>query len=371
MLNRKENRCRNLDNACRFHDRHYQEFKKYHRYLRFCRPIVVIFYVIILYLLFKWAGIKTIGIIFAVFISIKEIFHFLFLGRLEKRIFRPIEKIRGGLEEIAQGNYHVKIDSDVNNEFGLLIDSFNEMARKLQASEQVKREYEENRKALVANISHDLKTPIAAIQGYIEAINEGVVTTPEKLNKYLEIIHNNIFYINKLVDDLFLFARLDMEKLDFQYEQIPIRSFLNDLLEEFKLELAEKQVELGYVDKIESALLVNIDRKRISQAVRNIIGNAVKYQSERDLLINVQAYQQDDFISIEIKDNGPGIPADKLPYVFDRFYRIDTERTKNLVSTGLGLAIAKELVEAHGGRIAVTSIEKEGSCFKIMLPIAK
>ncbi|SNT27038.1 Signal transduction histidine kinase [Anaerovirgula multivorans] len=354
------------ENCCYHKDFHY-----YHRYLRFIRPTVFLLNLFIVYLLFKWIGNPGVSIFFAVFISIKEIIHLFFLWRLEKKIFTPMSKMKNAVDEIAQGNYDVKIDYEVRNEFGVLIHSFNRMAEKLQESEKIKSTYEENRKTLIANISHDLKTPISSIQGYIEAILDGVVLSPEKTNKYLKIIHHNTLYINKLIDDLFLFSKIDMEKLDFEYEDIEIQAYMNDLMEEFKFELEERQIQFHYIDKLDFHRLLHLDRKRMQQAIRNIIGNAVKYGTEKNLTIWVELFLQGDNIGIHIKDNGPGIPEDKLPYVFDRFYRIDTERTKDLMSTGLGLAIAKELVEAHGGEITVSSVEQEGTCFTIILPVTE
>jgi len=352
--------------------RKHQEFNQYHKSLRFLRPVSIIVNLVILYLLFKWVGIKSISIFFGLFIIIKEIFQFSILWRLEKRVFKPIDKLKNGVEEISQGNYNVKIESDVNNDLGfigLLVDSFNEMAQKLQASEKMKSEYEENRKNLVANISHDLKTPISTVQGYIEAILDGVVVSPEKVNMYLKTIYQNTVYIDKLIDDLFLFSKLDLQKLDFQFENVQIRAFMDDLMEEFKFELEEKNFNFKYLNKMQGDCSINIDRKRLYQAFRNIIGNAIKYGSNKDSTIKIELERQDNFVDIKIEDNGQGIPSDKLPHIFDRFYRIDNERTKDLMSTGLGLAIAKELVQAHRGSIAVSSIEKEGTCFTIRLPI--
>lgn len=354
-----------------FHRKH-REFKQYHKSLRFLRPVSFIFNLIILYLLFRWVGIKSISVFFAVFIIIKEILLFAFLWRLEKRVFKPIDKLKNGVEEISKGNYNVKVESDVINDLGfigLLVDSFNEMAQKLQAGEKMKAEYEENRKTLVANISHDLKTPISTVQGYIEAILDGVVVSPEKVNMYLKTIYQNTVYMDKLIDDLFLFSKLDLQKLDFHFEDVEVRAFMDDLMEEFKFELEEKQFNFYYLNKMKSDCSFNIDRKRLYQAFRNIIGNAIKYGANKDLTIKIELERQGDFIGINIEDNGPGIPEDKLPDIFNRFYRIDNERTKDLMSTGLGLAIAKELVQAHGGSIMVSSIEGEGTCFTIRLPI--
>jgi len=357
---------------CRPHEhyrRHYEEFQKYHKRIKSLRPVIFLFNLAIGYFLFRYLGLKTISIFFAVIISIKGIWEIFFLMRLEKRIFKPIEQLKNGVDEIAKGNYDVQINHDDTYMLNMLIDSFNDMAHKLHESEKVKAEYEENRKMLIANISHDLKTPVTSIQGYIEAVLESTVMPPETLRKYLQTIYSNSVYINKLIDDLFLFTKLDMQKLNFEYENLSVKAFVHDLMEEFKFELEEKDCKLDYIDKLEDECYLNIDRRRLNQAIRNIIGNALKYRTEKEVSIRVEMYRKDCFVCIGISDNGPGIPEDKLPYIFDRFYRIDYERTKDLMSTGLGLAIAKELVEAHKGKIKVTSAEKEGTCFTIMLPV--
>ena len=193
--------------------------------------------------------------------------------------------------------------------------------------------------------------------------------SPEKQKKYLKTIYQNTVYIDRLIDDLFLFSKLDLQKLDFHFELVQTKAFMNDLMEEFKFELEERQYRFVYEDNLEADCLINIDRKRLHQAFRNIIGNAVKYGGSRDLVITVCLREQEDFIAVTVEDNGPGISEEKLPYIFDRFYRIDAERTKDLMSTGLGLAIAKELVQAHRGRISAASKERAGTCFTISLPI--
>lgn len=125
----------------------------------------------------------------------------------------------------------------------------------------MKLEYEENRKALIANISHDLKTPITSINGYIEALVDGVVTSPDKVNNYLNIIHNNTTYINNLIDDLFLFSKLDMQKLDFNFEIVKFKAFMSDLMEEFDFVLKEKDIEFKFEDRLSEELEINIDEK--------------------------------------------------------------------------------------------------------------
>ena len=365
--NQCDDKC--FSNFQRIHLHHHREFHKYHQYFRYFRPTFVLINIFILYLLFNWVGFKGIGIFLAVVISIKEIVHFIFMLRLEKRIFTPIEKLKLGVDEISKGNYNVKVECDVPNDLGLLIYSFNEMAQKLYESEKIQNEYEENRKTLVANISHDLKTPITAIQGYIEALLDENIKSEGDKNKYLKTIHHNTIYINKLIDDLFLFSKLDMQKLDFAFENVEIGTFMDDFMEEYKFDLEEKNIQFQYTADLKRKYHVNLDGKRFHQAFNNIINNAVQHGPEKDLSIRIRMYLQNDYICLAIEDNGYGIAADNLPHIFERFYRIDIERKKEYMCTGLGLAIARELIEAHCGEITVSSQEKEGTCFTIKLPI--
>lgn len=344
------------------------ELLKYHKHIVGARVFIIGLNLVIWYVIFRFAGIKTVSISFAILISIGGLIEILFHSRLERTLFVPIARLKKGVEEIAKGNYAVRVDIKTRNELELLADSFNSMAAKLGEAEKIKMEYEENRKALIANISHDLKTPITSIQGYIEAIMDVEDMSGERLKKYLRIISSNTAYMNKLIDDLFLFSKLDMQKLELNLENVRIKAYIHDLMEEFNYELEERKVRFIYTDRLEGDPMVAIDLKRLQQVFRNIIGNAVKYGTDRMLAIRVDLYGKDGYVCADVEDNGPGIPEDKLQHIFDRFYRIDTERTKDVMSTGLGLAIAKELVEAHEGKISVSSEENEGTCFTIQLP---
>ncbi|GFO55424.1 two-component sensor histidine kinase [Geomonas sp. Red276] len=365
---RREDACCDRFSRLRSHlHRHHHEFLRYHRIFRYARPVVLLFNLVILVLLFRWAGIKAVGIFFAALIAIKEIAVFIFLMRLEKRIIFPIQALRRGVEEIARGNYDVRVECNVPNDLGLLTASFNDMAYQLLLSEQVKAEYEENRKNLVANISHDLKTPITSVQGYLEMLLERDVE-PEKRERYLKTIHHNVSYLNHLVDDLFLFSKLDMQKLELKMEEVPIRGYLADLMEDYRLELEPRQVTLRYADRLTGEPCLRMDGKRMYQAINNIVRNAVGHGPEQGLTLEVTLYDCGGRIAIDIKDNGPGIAEDQLPLIFDRFYRIDHERRKKFESTGLGLAITRELIQAHGGEISVASTQGVGTCFTVGLP---
>lgn len=348
---------------------HHDHFLRHYKFFRFLRPASILFNLIIFYLLFTWANDQKLVFIFGSLIILKEIIHFFFLLRFERRTIKPMINLKQGLDEVTKGNYAVKVEYDLPNDLSIVIDSFNEMTAKLYESEKLQSEYEQNRKALIANISHDLKTPITAIQGYVEAFLEDTVNSAENKSKYLRIIHHNTIYVNKLIDDLFLFAKLDMQKLEFQYQNIKIQTFMDDLMEEYKLDFTERNIHIHYHNQLEEIAWISLDGKRFHQAINNIMNNAIQHGPAAELSIQVRLYRQNDFVCIDIQDNGPGIPLEKLPFIFDRFYRIHTERPKEAMGTGLGLAISKELVEAHGGKIIASSIENEGSCFTIMLPI--
>jgi len=353
------------------HRHHHERFLQHYTYFRYLRPLGIAFTFVILYLAFYWGGNEEIGILFVTLLAVKEIIHFFFMWRLEKNIFKPMINLKQGLDEVTKGNYTIKVKNELSSDLGIVIDAFNEMTEKLYENEKLQMEYEENRKALIANISHDLKTPITAIQGYVEALMDSSITSKENQTKYLKTIHHNAIYVNKLIDDLFLFAKLDMQKLEFQYQCTKIRSFMDDLIAEYRFDFSERNIQFYYDVLLEEDVQVDLDGKRFHQAINNILNNAIQYGPTVGLSIEVIVYQQKDAVCIDIKDNGPGIPTEKLPFVFDRFYRIHRERPKETAGTGLGLAITKELIEAHGGRIILSSNLNQGSCFSIQLPICQ
>lgn len=347
-------------------------FNQYYRHIRIVRPFVLIFNLTLWFLLFWFGGfgtgLKIVVLLFALITTAGSIFELIFLINIKDRILKPIENLKRGVSEISQGNYDVTITEEKTYEVNSLIKAFNEMSKKLRESEKLKTEYEENRKALIINISHDLKTPITSIQGYVEAITENEEILQDKLEQYLKVIHNNAVYMNRLIDDLFLFSKLDMQKLEFNFTETKICPFIADMMEELKLELEEKNTGFEYNNMLTMDHIVKLDAKRFYRIIRNIIDNAVKYGPKSTLKIVTELYEAENFVCLDISDNGPGISEESLPHILERFYRADNERTKDLKSTGLGLAIAKELIEAHGGKITVSSKKNQGSTFTVSLP---
>lgn len=350
-----------------------RDMQQYYRHLRIVRPLPIFLIIILWAMVYFSSGLtSSIGVIiliFAIMVTVGSIFQLIFTYRLEKRVLKPIDSLRRGMREIAAGNYDVKVSPGIHHYLDTLIDDFNAMAQKLKEAEALKAEYENNRKDLIANISHDLKTPITSIQGYIEALAEQEGMPDEKVQNYLKIIHGNVLYMNRLIDDLFLFAKLDMQKLGFDWTEVSARPFMRDLMEELGLELEEKGVFFSYADKLNGDARLRIDTKRFHQVLKNLLDNAVKYGPKTGLVIRAQTEGQPGFLRVSLTDNGPGIPEDQIKDIFKRFYRLDAQRTKDTASTGLGLAIAKELVEMMGGNISAENAQGGGTRFIVALPV--
>lgn len=349
--------------------KHQLELQRTHRRLRLFRPFAVFFTLLFIIVLLTTVGWNGWVIALSVVFIIREVFQILMVLRVQRRIIEPVTKLKEGIESVAEGNYDVTLETKVNNEFKGLLRSFNHMANQLQESSRLKEEYELNRKNLIANITHDIKTPLTSIQGYMEAINEGVITDSDTLKRYNETILNNVVYTNKLIDDLFLFSKLDLDKVAFEFTQVEAQPFFFDMMEEMAFEVGELGFKWSYKDKLPQNLKIKIDGRRIHQSIRNVIGNAIKYGAKEELALSVDSQVEEDWCVIDISDNGPGIEEEELEYIFQRFYRIDKARTKDTMSTGLGLAITKEFIEAHDGEISIRSKVGSGTTVTIKLPV--
>lgn len=337
-------------------------------------PLIFLFmmigftYLITVLLSFNFSGIILLGIF--VFMVVRELSTLIFSYRMRYNIIRPLEHLQQGVEEIANGNYGYTIDEDVPSTIGGLFSSFNKMSQQLQEGQEIKEKYEMNRKELMAGISHDLKTPITSILGYVEGINEGVANTEEKMKTYMDIIYNNAKYTNQLIDDLFLFSKLDINQMDYQFTEVGIEDYFTDIFVEKKIDLEEQGHLVTYETSLPENMVMAIDPKLIYRVVSNLIGNAVKY-NDKDILeldLKVQALPSvKKSVQISVSDNGAGIEQSQLKQIFDIFYRVDASRNKDVGGTGLGLSISRQLVEAHGGKIWAESEVGKGTTIHLTL----
>lgn len=339
----------------------YQAMREFERIQRFLRWVPILFFSIMVAIFVLVLNLTRLNlpafimVIFSTVIILKELSTLFFSIQMRNRLMKPIEKLRVGVEEISKGHYGYTVEEDPLNMVGDLVASFNRMSRELKEANDLKLKYEQNRKELIAGISHDLKTPITSIVGYVDAIQSGVANTDEKKERYLNIIGSNAQYTNDLIDDLFLFSKLDINQMKYQFVRMPICEFLNDVFIEKQLELDEKGVKMTFDINISPDKNIAIDGKLVYRIVSNILSNAVKYGNKENPAVYIHSEDVENGVRISISDNGQGISKDDIGQIFDVFYRADASRNKEIGGSGLGLAIAKQLVEAHKGSITANS----------------
>jgi histidine kinase len=267
---------------------------------------------------------------------------------MSRSILRPIKTLSAAAENISNGNFDFEIKPNGKNELNKLMETFETMRMQLKETFELREKYEANRKELIANISHDLKTPITSILGYVEGIEKGIAKTPDKLKQYLDTIHSKAAYMNQLIEELALFSKLDVNREPFHFEAVNIYQFVKDYLEDIEDDLQEKHIQWT-LSAVNTNVHVLIDRNKLIRVLENIIYNSVKYMNNDAGQISISLTEQEKMVYIRISDNGPGVPEEELSAIFTRFYRVDSSRSQG--GSGLGLAIAKQIMEAHGGTI--------------------
>lgn len=288
---------------------------------------------------------------------------------VSKSIIKPINSLKTAAAYIKNGYLDHPISPIRNDEIGQLTQAFEEMRLQLSESQSIQKLYEENRKELITHISHDLKTPITSIKGYVEGIRDGVADTPEKRERYIQTVYTKAVHMDHLIDELFLFSKLDLGKLPFHFEEMNLKFYLEDYIEEliFDLEKQKVQIDLQYDPKGNYSILA--DRDKLKRVLANIVDNSLKYMEKEQKKINLSLHSSDHQVFLEIADNGPGISAEALPYIFNQFYRAEKSRNQTTGGSGLGLAIARMIVEEHGGTIQMESTLQVGTKITIALPL--
>lgn len=273
-----------------------------------------------------------------------------------KDIVRPLRQLEQGSRRIAEGDLNFSLHSEVRNEVGSVIRSYEKMRSELQLAIGAQLAMEESRKQLISNISHDLKTPLTSIKGYVEGIREGVANDPEKLKKYIDVIHSKTLDMDRMIDDLFLYSKLDLDQERFDFEAVPLQEFYRQTLNELSMEYESAGVRLTGQYEAGADAVATMDAQKIKRVILNIVGNSVKFMDKQEPSIQVyfgkQAQQE---WVIAVTDNGPGMDPSELEQIFDRFYRGDVNRNQNVAGAGLGLSIAKQIVQHHGGKMYAKS----------------
>ena len=282
-----------------------------------------------------------------------------------KGMVKPLAKLKEATQNIKDGNLDFTLDTSGTDEISELCLDFEEMRKRLKESAEEKVQYDKESKELISNISHDLKTPITAVKGYVEGIMDGVADTPEKMDKYIRTIYNKANDMDRLINELTFYSKIDTNKIPYTFTKINVDTYFKDCVEEIALDLEAKNIKLGYFNYTEESFQIIADAEQLKRVINNIIGNSVKYINKKEGIVNVRIKDVGDFIQVEIEDNGKGIAARDLPYIFDRFYRTDSSRNSAQGGSGIGLSIVKKIIEDHGGKIWATSKEDTGTvmCF--------
>ena len=267
----------------------------------------------------------------------------------------PLVKLKKATKNIKEGNLDFVLEVEGNDEFSQLCQDFEEMRKRLKESTEEKILMDKENKELISNISHDLKTPITAVKGYVEGIMDGVADTPEKMNRYVRTIYNKTNEMDHLINELTFYSKIDTNRIPYTFSKLNVEDYFSDCAEELGLEMETKGIELVYANYVEKDVQVIADGEQIRRVIHNIVSNAIKYMEKPKGIIQLRVKDVGDFIQVEIEDNGKGIAAKDLPYIFDRFYRTDVSRNSSKGGSGIGLSIVKKIMEDHGGKVWATS----------------
>ncbi|TMV44962.1 HAMP domain-containing histidine kinase [Paenibacillus mesophilus] len=288
---------------------------------------------------------------------------------VSRSFIKPLYALKGAAEQIKEGNLDHGLTLGRKDEFGEVGAAFEEMRVRLKQSIGLQLQYEENRKELLSNISHDLKTPITAIKGCVEGLLDGIADTPEKRNSYLRMIGRKAEDMDREIDELFLFSKLDLKRVPFHFERLELASYLRDHEEELRLQPRSADVQISYERDSGRNVYVQADREKLHRVIQNIVDNSIKYMDKETKRIDIVLSESPGEAVVRISDNGAGIDPEALPHIFDRFYRADPSRNGSSGGSGLGLAIVKQIVEEHGGRVWAESAPGAGTSILFTLPI--
>lgn len=277
-----------------------------------------------------------------------------------------LQTLLQGVRQVSEARLETRIDIRSGDEIEDLSSAFNAMAMKLEEAFARQRDMEQARRQLIAAVSHDLRTPLATMQVMVESINEGIVTDTDTLQRYHRTLQAEINYLSRLIDDLFELSQLDFGLLQLQPESASIGDLVSDTLEALRPQAEQRRLTLrgeveGYIPE------VLMDTSRMQRVLYNLVQNALRH-TPPDGAVHIRAADRGEEVQISVADTGEGIESEELTHVFERFYRGNRARTRGEAGSGLGLTIAKGIVELHGGRIWAQSARGEGATFVFTLP---
>lgn len=281
------------------------------------------------------------------------------------RVAKPISEIGEIVKDIKAGDLEKRLPVRTNDEIGRLAELINEMTLKLRQDIEHLKKLERFRSEFLGNVSHELRTPIFSLKGFLETLLDGAIDDREVNKKFVEKAYHHAARLDALLTDLIEISQIESRDMKMSFRYFDVASFMSQVAEDFADEAEQKTQDL-VVQAPDGEVMAFGDKDRLRQAVGGIVDNALKY-SQSGARVLIRAEEDVNVVLISITDNGPGIAAEHLPRIFERFYRVDKNRSRDVGGTGLGLAIAKHIIEAHGSRIIVESELGKGSRFSFGL----
>jgi signal transduction histidine kinase len=275
---------------------------------------------------------------------------------LTRMVLRPLYQMINTTRLISRGDYSFRVRTNSRDEIGELANAFNRMAMSLERVEKLRRD-------MISNVAHELRTPLTNIRGYLEALQDGVVSPTQET---FQLLLEETLRLTVLVENLLDLARADAAKMSLDLEPVEIADLASRALEKFGLEFKRKNIRV-LTDWSESGVKVSADREKIGRVIENLLQNALQYTPEAGT-VSVRTAIIGRDLAFTIENSGPGIDAGDLPFVFERFYRGEKSRSRDYGGTGIGLAIVKEIIDAHGGKTVVESTPGK-TLFRFNLPI--
>ncbi len=280
------------------------------------------------------------------------------------RVLKPLREISASARAIIAGNYNLEILRSYwkrvdENEVGDLSYSFELMRDELKAKQIREEELKKSQKELISCISHDLKTPISTIKAYSEGLRDHIAKNPHQQQEFIGVIINKTDLLIDMINELLTYSNAQLRQLEINRQELYFLDYFKPLMSELKIYAQQNGFEFSSAVSL-SNLIVTIDPKRITEVIYNLVENSMKYMDEKHGRLRIEAELADHFVLIKVIDNGPGISADDIPYVFDKFFRAEKSRSSSIPGSGLGLSICKYIVNEHGGDIYCKSSDQSG-----------
>lgn len=291
---------------------------------------------------------------------------FCFYRFLESDILIPIQELHITTKAILNGDYEEKLAYDFDSEIGTLCHDFEKMRDELKVSKQAELKLHEKEKLLLACISHDLKTPLSAISGYVEGIRDGIAKTPEAIQSYTNTILKKVRMLSKLIDDILEHSKTELNEFSIEKQEIYSQDYFLNVCSDLSLDVEKNGIHFR-INEVPNVMIM-IDPYRMTQVMQNLISNAIKHTPKGghiSVLFELGVQQ----LAVSVTDDGRGINAEDIPFVFDKFYRGEKARTLNVSGSGLGLTITKYIIEKHQGKIECDSLLGSGTTIRFWIPL--